>query len=181
MPVPVRPTFCGLPPPLSETETAADRTPVALGVNFTLMKQLAPDGTLVPQVLVWLKSPAFTPTIVMLVMLTVASLLLLSVMVFGRLVVLTGWVPKFSPVGVSFTAVATPVRVSFWVLLEALSVKVTEPVNVPIALGLKVTLIEQLAPGAMVAPQVFVWANGPVATMLVISKIPSPVFLSVAV
>jgi len=42
----------GLPPPLSETANGADRTPVALGVNFTLMKQLAPDATLVPQVLV---------------------------------------------------------------------------------------------------------------------------------
>jgi len=53
-----------------ETETAADRTPVALGVNFTLMKQLAPDATLgaagIGLAEVVLRSQ---PTIVMLVML----------------------------------------------------------------------------------------------------------------
>ena len=62
--MPLRPTCCGLPTPLSETETAADLAPVALGLNFTLMKQLAPDATLVPQVLAWVKSAAFAPTIV---------------------------------------------------------------------------------------------------------------------
>jgi hypothetical protein len=86
---------------LSETETAADLAPVALGLNFTLMKQLAPDATLVPQVLVWVKSAAFAPTIVTAVMLTVAWPLLLSVTVLARLVVLSGWLPKLTLSGAS--------------------------------------------------------------------------------
>ncbi len=42
VPVPARLTFCGLPPPLSLTETDALRFPVAEGVKVTVMKQLAP-------------------------------------------------------------------------------------------------------------------------------------------
>lgn len=90
VPVPVKLTFCGLPPPLSLTETVADRAPVAAGVNVTLMKQLAPDATLLPQVVVCLKSPGFVPVIETLRLLTAASLLLLSVMVFDKLVVPSG-------------------------------------------------------------------------------------------
>jgi len=58
VPVPVRLTFCGLPPPSSLIETAAVRFPVAEGVKVTATKQLAPPATLVPQVLVWAKSLA---------------------------------------------------------------------------------------------------------------------------
>jgi hypothetical protein len=52
VPVPAKLTFCGLPPPLSVTETAADRVPAAVGLNVTLIKQLAPEATLFPQVFV---------------------------------------------------------------------------------------------------------------------------------
>src|ERR1017187_8131758 len=55
-----------------------------------------------------------------------------------------------------------------------------EPVKVPFALGVKVTLIVQEAAGFRVAPQVFVWANGPVAAMLATVRIPRPVFVRVA-
>jgi hypothetical protein len=37
---------------LSVTETIADRVPVVVGLNFTLMKQLEPAATVVPQLLV---------------------------------------------------------------------------------------------------------------------------------
>jgi hypothetical protein len=37
---------------LSLTESAALRFPIAKGLNVTVMKQLAPAATLVPQVLV---------------------------------------------------------------------------------------------------------------------------------
>ena len=37
------------PPPLSVIETAADRVPIVVGLNFGLMKQLEPAATLVPQ------------------------------------------------------------------------------------------------------------------------------------
>src|ERR1039458_10422396 len=54
-----------------------------------------------------------------------------------------------------------------------------EPVNAPLALGLKVTLIVQEAAGFTVAPQVFVWANGPDAAMLPTVRIPRPLLVSV--
>ena len=41
VPVPLRPTFCGLPPPLSLTETLAVRLPLADGVKVTVTEQLA--------------------------------------------------------------------------------------------------------------------------------------------
>src|SRR5438128_8764078 len=45
--------------------------------------------------------------------------------------------------------------------------------------GLKVTLIVQLAPGVTVMSQVCVWVNGPVTAMLLTVRTPRPVFLSV--
>ena len=63
-PVPDSEIFCGLPPPLSVIETAAVLAPVAVGVKVTLMVQLAPAATLVPQVLVWAKSLTLVPEIV---------------------------------------------------------------------------------------------------------------------
>jgi len=47
-----------------------------------------------------------------------------------------------------------PVRFTFWRLFAAVSVKVNAPVAAPIAVGLNVTPIVQLAPAAMLAPQV---------------------------
>ena len=66
-----------------------------------------------------------------------------------------------------------------------MSVMVTEPARVPPALGLKVTLIVQLAPGAIVVPQVLVSAKSPpfvpVVTMLETPSATVPVLLSVIV
>ena len=52
VPVPVKPTDCGLPEALSVMLTEALRVPVAVGLNVTLIEQLAPAATLVPQVFV---------------------------------------------------------------------------------------------------------------------------------
>ncbi len=103
VPVPARFTFCGLPPPLSLTETDADRLPLAEGVKVTVIKQLAPAATLEPQVVVRPKSLPFVPVIEMLVMLTDTLPLLLSVIFLPRLLVPTGWLPKFRLEGVSCT------------------------------------------------------------------------------
>jgi len=51
-PVPERLTVCGLPLALSVMLTEAVRLPLAAGVNVTLIVQLAPAGTELPQVLV---------------------------------------------------------------------------------------------------------------------------------
>ena len=50
--MPVRLTVCGLPVALSVTVIVPGCVPVAVGVNVTLIVQLAPAATEVPQVLV---------------------------------------------------------------------------------------------------------------------------------
>ena len=80
---------------------------------------------------------------------------LLKVTVMGVLVVPTGILPKFKLVGARFTAAITPVPVNaaFWGLPLALSVTDRVPVRVPVAIGLKLTLILQLAPAPKLPPQ----------------------------
>ena len=51
-PVPVRLTTWGLPEALSVTLNVPVRVPAAVGVNFTLMLQLPPAATELPQLLV---------------------------------------------------------------------------------------------------------------------------------
>src|ERR1035441_6934354 len=46
----------------------------------------------------------------------------------------------------------------------------TEPVRVPVAVGLKVIGMAQLANGARLAPQLLVWAKSPLAAMLEIFR-----------
>jgi len=52
VPVPPRLRDWGLPPALSVKLTEADRLPLAVGSNVTLIEQLAPAATEVPQVFV---------------------------------------------------------------------------------------------------------------------------------
>jgi len=52
VPVPDRLIVCGLPLALSVMRTEAVRLPLAEGLNVTLMVQLAPAATELPQVLV---------------------------------------------------------------------------------------------------------------------------------
>ena len=52
VPVPEKLTVCGLPLALSVMLTAAVRLPLAAGVKVTLIVQLAPAATELPQVLV---------------------------------------------------------------------------------------------------------------------------------
>jgi hypothetical protein len=68
MPVPVRVTVCGLIRPLSVIAMVPLRVPVTVGVNVTLIVQLAPAERLVPQVFVTSKSEEFDPAILMLEM-----------------------------------------------------------------------------------------------------------------
>jgi hypothetical protein len=74
---------------LSVIVTAALRAPVAVGVNVTLILQLAPAARLVPQVFVWLKSPLFVPVMAMLVMPSAAVPVLERVTACAALLVLT--------------------------------------------------------------------------------------------
>jgi hypothetical protein len=51
-------------------QTLAVRPPFAAGLKLAVIKQLAPEAKLVPQVRVWAKYPALAPVMEMLVMLT---------------------------------------------------------------------------------------------------------------
>src|SRR5690349_9345400 len=94
VPVPVTGTVCGLPGALSVRVSSALRVFFALGVNDTLMVQLLPANSEVPQVLVCVKSPVLVPVKLMLVMERVAVPVLLSVTFCDRLVVPRTWVAK---------------------------------------------------------------------------------------
>ena len=74
-PVPVRLTVWGLPVALSVTVIVPGWLPVVVGVNVTLMVQLAPIPTEAPQVLVW----AYGALATMLVMVRAAVPELVSV------------------------------------------------------------------------------------------------------
>src|SRR6266581_3490176 len=93
-PVPVRVTVCGLPVALSFTLSVALLVPLADGENVTLMVQLAPWATELPQLLVWAKSPLFDPVKPMLVMLKEDEPLLVNVTGCDGLVVPTCCVEK---------------------------------------------------------------------------------------
>ena len=86
VPVPERVTVCGLPLALSATLSVAERVPLAEGVKVTLVVQLPPAATELPQVLVWAKLLALVPESAMLVMLNAALPPLVSVIVFAVLV-----------------------------------------------------------------------------------------------
>lgn len=60
-PEPAKPTNCGLPVALSPMFNVAEREPVAVGMNVTLIEQFPPALTLDPQVLICWKSPALAP------------------------------------------------------------------------------------------------------------------------
>ena len=187
VPVPVRPTVCGLPEALSVIVTEAVRVPGAVGAKVTLRVQLAPVATEVPQVLTWLKSPVFAPVKATLLMLRAALPVFVSVTGCTPLVVPRVWLSKIRLVTVRLTAGPLPVPVRFKLcgLRAALSVIVNTALRVPGAEGVNVTLIAQLAPAATELPHVLVWVKSPglvpVKVKLVMLKVTFPVLLSVAV
>jgi len=101
----------------------------------------------------------------------------------GLLVVFRARLGNVMALGLSNTAgaVAVPERLTVWGLPGALSVMLTVPVSVPPVVGVKVTLMAQLAPAATEPSQVLVWAKSPLAVRLVIVSVASPVFFNVMV
>jgi hypothetical protein len=75
------------------------------------------------------------------------------------LVVPTPWLEKVSELGdtVALVWVPVPVRLLLCDPFEVLSDTVTVAVRLPDAAGVKVTVIEQLAPTATVDPQLLDW------------------------
>ena len=125
--------------------------PVIEGVKVTLIEQLPPAVTPVPQVLDWEKllDPELTK---MLAMARVELLLLVSVTDCGVEEELTATLPNVKVLEERETAptVPVPVRLTVWGLPLALSLMLRVAARVPIAVGVKVTLIVQVLPGLTV-------------------------------
>src|SRR3989449_5291968 len=137
--------------------TVAVRAPVAAGVNVTVKAHQADDGIRAVAVggvqtcaLATAKSPGFEPARAMLVMLRVAVPLLVRVTVCAGLMVLRRCGPKARVVGAKLTSGTIPVPASDTNcgLPAASSVMVTVAARAPVAAGVKLMLIVQLAPGA---------------------------------
>jgi hypothetical protein len=122
-----------------------------------------------------------SPLALMLLMLSVAFPVFVSVTLCGLLLMPTGSTGKVKEVGERLTAgpVPVPVRLTVWVAGLALSVMVRVPVLVPAVVGLKVTLMAQLAPAATLEPQVLVSEKSPLVLMLLMLSVALPMFLSV--
>ena len=84
VPVPLKLAVCGLPVALSATLRVPLRVPVAVGLNVTLMAQLALAARvegLKGQLLVWAKSPLLVPVMLMLAIVSAELPLLVRVTV----------------------------------------------------------------------------------------------------
>jgi len=147
---------------LSVTASVAVRAPFAVGWNFIEIVQLAPAARLPPQVCVCGKSLAF-PDTTMLLIVSTAVPVFFSVRVWEPLAEPTFVFGKLRPLGLSDTAGASPVplAVTVWGDPVALSVTATVALRAPVAVGLNVTEIVQVAPAATLVPQLVVSGKSP--------------------
>lgn len=161
--------------------------PEEFGAKATLMVQLVPDVAREVQVL-----PVTTngPVIDGLAKVTVAPPVSVTVTVFELLVLPTLTLPKLRLVGETLTVAEpevdeapVPERGIDCGLFVALSEIVTVPVRVPVAVGVKLTLMVQFAPAATVLPQVPVppKAKSPLIVRLLMVSEALPVLVRVTV
>ncbi len=185
VPVPIKLITCGLPPALSVMVIAPARVPMAVGAKLTLIVQLAPAATLPPFGQVMPDAGKKSPLGTMLAMVNAALPVLVSVTVCGALIVPSAWLGNVRLIGDSLTAgpvsTALPVRLIFCGLSAALSAMVIVPVRRPGIVGVKATLMVQLAPAARLLPQLLDWKKFKLAAMPSIGKIrvALPLFVSV--
>ena len=149
-----------------------------------MIAQLAPTAKEPPQLLV----STNCPETVTLLKVTLAVPVLRTVTVCEPLVCPILTLPKLRLVGDTLTVVdppedetPDPVKPIVWGLFEALSAMVTVPARVPVVVGVKLTLIVQLAPAATEDPQVPepAKAKSPPIVRLLIVSVAFPVLLSV--
>jgi len=156
-------TVCGLLPALSVTLRFAVRVLILVGLKATLIVQLEFAASVVPQVVVSVKSFGSVPVKPMLEMVTAVEFGLLNVTGCEGLEVANSCVPKVRDAGaiVRLTPPAAPVPVSATDCAPPppLSFNVTAAVSVPVVDGVKVTEIVQLEFAAKELPQVFVCAK----------------------
>lgn len=189
VPMPLSVIVRGLPLALSVMVMVAERMPGAEGRNVIVIVQLAPAFTLAPQLSVRVKSPAFAPLTVILVIVSVVPPLFVSVTVCAALVVLTTWPLKFTDVAESMTlggVVPVPLRAAVCGLPGASLATLTDALLLPAVPGPNVTVMVHVPLTASVAGeagQLLVCAKSPlfvpVIVMLVIVRASVPLFVSV--
>ena len=133
------------------------------GLRVIFIGQVAPASKELLQSFAGAYSPLSAPVIPIPPIASVAVPVFMSVTACGALVVPMLTLPKFSFEVDRLTEAASPVPVRLAVcgLPEALSLIESVAVRVPLAAGLKVTLIPQLAPAPKDEPQVFVCEKSP--------------------
>jgi hypothetical protein len=168
-------------PELSVSVTVLVKVPYAVGLNVTVMVQVAPAARLVPHVVFLVNegSPAMAteprPTAAPPVFETVTLLLGLSPIVPENVSV---EVDRLNAPGELLTLLV-PLRETFCAPLERLIVSV--PVRVPAAVGENVTVIVQLFPAAIDDVQVVVAAKSPLVVTPLFVTAAVPLFLTVTV
>ena len=148
--MPARATFCVRS--ASVMVRVAPRAPAAVGVNVMEMMQLDPAPSEVPQLLEAIaKSLGMAPPRATLEMERDEPPVLGNVMFMGALVVVRFWAAKVR-LAVDRVSVGgarpVPLTAIVWVPFEALLAICSVALRAPVAVGVKVTLITQLEPGA---------------------------------
>jgi hypothetical protein len=159
VPFPLKLIVCGLPEPDEVTVIVPARVPVAVGLKVTDIVQVAFSASVVPQVVVRLKSPVAAEIDIPLI----APLFAVSVITCAGLVVVTSWAPKTTVPGDMPIVGRTPnpVRPTVCGLPAPDDVIVTPPVRVPATVGENVTVTVHVLFRANVAAHVFVWLKSP--------------------
>jgi len=183
--VPLNERICGLDASLSSIWNCAVRSPVACGVNVNVIVQVAFGRIDSPHVVVSEKSPGFAPMNKWSLNTTVKESTLVRFTV-NVPVLPMATVPKSKlEAGSKSSADPVPVRGTDWGLLATLSEMVSAAVRAPSAVGVKVTVRVQVAPGAIPDLQVVVSVKSclspPVILMPVKLSVPVPLLVRVTV
>jgi hypothetical protein len=139
--------------------------------------QVAAGASDAGQLLVWEKR--VLPDVAMLVMSSGANPVFLSVALAGAGLPMSDAMLMLAGVRLTTGTVPVPLSATLCGLPVALSVTLTVPVRVPEAVGLKATLIVQLAWSPSEAGQLLVWAKSPMVEMPVINNGAVPVLVTV--
>lgn len=186
VPVPVRPTICGLVARVSATLRAAERVNGSVGENLTEIVQVPFTAMGPPQVVVSEKSPGLVPVMLTPLMVKLAVPLLVTVILVAELVVPTFWLEKVTLAGLKFIcpAVPVPLNPTDCGLAGPLSARDIAADSAATREGVNVTEIVQLPPAETELPQVLAlraksMAFVPVRVTPVKFKVALPVFVSV--
>lgn len=186
-PVPLSEITCGLFEALSVNVKVALAAPIAEGVKVTETAQVALAARLAPAQVseATANSEAFAPPRTTLEMVSAILPVLVTVRVWAELAVPTNWLPKLrlDADAEKTAAVPAPLRETLWGLLAESAVTWSEPATVPMAEGVKVTPMEQLALAASVAPQVVLETAKALRLVetLMLPSVPVPVLVRVTV